>query len=111
MKESYDEGLTNHIDPESCADNGNITSEALTGESAGWVLSPEIKVSIPGADVLPTHGRQHRIRRYGKVYTDPAGSETPGMHGSSLCGNREALCLALEDRAKVRTVNPEGERL
>jgi hypothetical protein len=24
MKESYDEGLANHIGPESCADNGNI---------------------------------------------------------------------------------------
>lgn len=35
MEESYDEGLANHIGPESCVDNGNIISEALTGESAG----------------------------------------------------------------------------
>ena len=33
MEESYDEGLANHICPESCVDNGNIISEALTGES------------------------------------------------------------------------------
>ena len=33
MEESYDEGLANHIGPESCVDNGNIISEALTGES------------------------------------------------------------------------------
>jgi hypothetical protein len=38
MKESYNEGLANHIDPESCVDNGNIIGEALTGESVGWVL-------------------------------------------------------------------------
>ena len=34
MKESYDEGLANHIGPESCGDNGNIIGEALTGEGA-----------------------------------------------------------------------------
>jgi len=39
MKESYNEGLANHIDPESCVDHGNIIGEALTGESVGWVLS------------------------------------------------------------------------
>ena len=33
MEESDDEGLANHIGPESCVDNGNIISEALTGES------------------------------------------------------------------------------
>ncbi len=111
MKESHDEGLAIHIGPESCAGIRKGIGEALTGESAGWVLSPEIKVSIPGADGLLMHGRQHRVSRHGEVYTDSAGSETPCMHGNSLRGNREALCLALEDRAKVRTVNPEGERL
>ena len=34
MEESYDEGLANHIGPESCGDNGNISSEALLGERA-----------------------------------------------------------------------------
>ncbi len=86
MKESHDEGLAIHIGPESCAGTGNGISEALTGESAGWVLSPEIKGNIPGADGLH-------------------------MHGNSLHGNREALRLALEDRARVRTMNPKGERL
>jgi hypothetical protein len=32
------------------------------------------------------------------------------MHGKALRGNREALRLALEDCAKVRTVNPKGVR-
>ena len=84
MKESHDEGLAIHIGPESCAVIRKGISEALTGESAGWVLSPEIKVNIPGADGLLMHGRQHRVNCYGEVYTEPAGSETPCMHGNSL---------------------------
>jgi hypothetical protein len=39
MKESYNEVLANHIDPESYVDHGNIIGEALTGESVGWALS------------------------------------------------------------------------
>jgi len=110
MKESHVEGLANHNGPESCAGVGNGASEALTGESAGWILSPEIKGHISGADALPLRGRRHCIHRYGEGYADSAGSEAPGMHGKALRGNREALRLALEDCAKVRTVNPKGVR-
>jgi len=39
MKESYDEGVANHIDPESCAEDRKGLSEALTGARAGWVGS------------------------------------------------------------------------
>ena len=90
MKESYGEGLSNHTDRESCADNGNIFSEALTGESAGWVLSPVRDIN-PSADALQVCRRQHPIDRFGEGYESSAGSETPGMHGNSLHGNREAL--------------------
>lgn len=41
MKVSYDEDLANHIGPESCAYVRKGVREALTGESAGWVLSRE----------------------------------------------------------------------
>jgi len=41
MKVSYDEDLANHIDPESCVCGRKATGEALTGESAGRVLSRE----------------------------------------------------------------------
>jgi len=41
MKVSYDEDLANHIDPESCVYSRKVASEALTGESAGQVLSRE----------------------------------------------------------------------
>ena len=41
MKVPYDEGIASHIGPESCAGDRKGASEALTGESAGRVLSRE----------------------------------------------------------------------
>ena len=41
MKEPYNEGIANHVGPESCAGGGNGMGEALTGVHAGWVLSRE----------------------------------------------------------------------
>ena len=41
MKESYVKGLANHNGPESCVGWSNRSDEALTGESAGRVLSHE----------------------------------------------------------------------
>jgi RNA-directed DNA polymerase len=86
---------------------GNGVNEALTGVRAGWVLSPEIKGNTPGADGLLLLGKQHCPHRYGEGWAGPAGSETPCMHGSSLRGNRETLCLVLGLRARVRTDNPK----
>jgi hypothetical protein len=45
MQKSYGEGLANHIGSESCGIGGNTGAEALTGVSAGRVLSPEMKKS------------------------------------------------------------------
>jgi len=42
MKESHDEGVATHIDPESCAGVRKGVGEALTGGSVGEVLSREI---------------------------------------------------------------------
>lgn len=109
MEESYDEGLANHIGPESGVDNGDIIGEALTGESAGWVLSPVRDVN-PSADVLQICRRQHFTNRYGEGYEGSAGSETPRMHGNSLDGNREALYPASGNCAEVRMENPKGAR-
>ena len=72
MKESYDEGLANHIGPESCVDHGNNISEALTGESSGWVLS-SVRDLNPSADALQVCRRQHVINRYGEGYEGSAG--------------------------------------
>jgi hypothetical protein len=41
MKVSYDEDVANHIGSESCVYFRKGVGEALTGESAGWVLSRE----------------------------------------------------------------------
>lgn len=45
MKESYEEGLANHLGPESCGGGREATPEALTGVRIGWVLSSEIQLS------------------------------------------------------------------
>jgi len=44
MKEPHTEGVAIHGDPESCGGAREGDGEALTGESAGWVLSREIKI-------------------------------------------------------------------
>ena len=41
MKESHNEGVASHIDPESCLDDPRGRGEALTGGSAGGLLSSE----------------------------------------------------------------------
>jgi hypothetical protein len=56
MKESYVEGVAAHNGPESCgvAREGGV--EALTGETAGWVLSREM-LNVRGADAVEKSGR------------------------------------------------------
>ena len=61
----------------------------MTGERAGRVWSPEIG-RFAGADALLTRGRQHRRPRQGKGQADLTGSKTPGMHGNTVYGTREA---------------------
>ena len=63
MKESYDEGLADHIGPESCMVVREDRLEALTGVRAGRVLSPESNESNPGADVGLTRLRRERAQR------------------------------------------------
>ena len=52
MEVHHDEGVANHIDPESCAGAREGIGEALTGERIGQPLSRESTL-IPGADVVP----------------------------------------------------------
>ncbi len=44
MKELHREGLAIHPGPESCASDRKVRGEALTGEHAGQVLSPDIRI-------------------------------------------------------------------
>ena len=43
MKEPHRKGVANRSNPESCADDGNIVGEALTGAHAGQPLNSEIR--------------------------------------------------------------------
>ena len=90
MKVSNVKGLANHDDPESCGGARKSVGEALTGESAGWVLSREMNL-VRDADPLRRRGRPQPTLRFGKGRWYPARSETPGMHGSNLRENREIL--------------------
>jgi hypothetical protein len=90
MKVSNVKGLANHDGPESCVEWSNPRGEALTGESAGWVLSRE-KQLVRDADPVRRRGRPQSTLRIGEVCWYPARSETPGMHGSNLRENREIL--------------------
>jgi|SRR5215203_153402 len=90
MKVSNVKGLANRDDPESCGGARKGDGEALTGESAGWVLSREI-IHIRDADPVGEWGRPQSTLRNGKGRWYPARSETPGMHGSNLRENREIL--------------------
>src|SRR5574337_477834 len=95
MKVSHSEGPATHADPESCADAREGGGEALTGERTGRVFSREIspppltRWSLRGADAVRRGGRPHPVRRQRETHRDPARSETPGMPGSAMYGNRE----------------------
>ena len=91
MKVSNVKGLANRDGPESCVEWSNPQGEALTGESAGWVLSRE--KSVRDADPVGERGRPQSTFRFGQGRWYPARSETPGMYGSNLRENREILRL------------------
>jgi hypothetical protein len=90
MEVSNVKGLANHDDPESCGGARKNAVEALTGESAGWVLSREKQI-VRDADPVGERGRPQLMFRFGEKHWYPARSETPGMHGSNLRENREIL--------------------
>jgi len=90
MKVSNVKGLANRDGPESCGVARKSEVEALTGESAGWVLSREKQI-VRDADPLRRRGRPQSTLRIGEECWYPARSETPGMHGRNLRENREIL--------------------
>jgi hypothetical protein len=110
MREPYEEGVANRLDPESCVVVREDGGEALAGARAGWVLSREITGSVQGADVVLGNGRPHRLGRYRESQPNPARSETPCMYGNSLRGSRESSRLALAGSTRVRVANPTGVR-
>ena len=116
MKEPHGEGLATHTGPESCVVIRKDGSEALTGESAGWVLSreepepPRKRRLLRGADAVPEGGRPHPVRRESETSWDPARSETPSMRGRTLHGNREVPRLSVARDGADRTGKSKDER-
>jgi len=90
MKVSNVKGLANRDGSESCGGARKNAVEALTGESAGWVLSREMPLARD-ADSVGVRGRPQPTIRFSEERWYPARSETPGMHGSNLRENREIL--------------------
>ena len=108
MKELYNEGIVNHIGPESCAGGGNVMGEALTGVHAGWVLSRE-----------RFNGSGRRCRWQGRKTisaTSLRRDVSRAPRGRRPHARMEALRTrtgishepTLQDGDKVRTVNPKG---
>jgi len=92
VKVHYDEGVANHIDPEPCAGIREDVGEASVGEHVGQPLSRERDL-IPDADaVLIAEGNMGRCAM--RVPSQSGAVLDPGMHGSSLYGNRESSCPA-----------------
>jgi hypothetical protein len=90
MRESYSEGLANHADPESCADEREVVGEALTGARAGWDMELRNRESR-GRTPWTQAERDTRRRVSASAVLAPAESKTPRTHGTSLYGNREIL--------------------
>ena len=87
MQVPYDEGVANHIGPESCAVAREGHGEALTGECIGQPLSRERVLSW-----VPTPCIRWKARRpaaKARVVEQPGVVRDPGMCRRSLHGNRE----------------------
>lgn len=108
MKEPYSEDQASHTGPESCGCGRKVVREALTGESAGRVLSLE-NTLFGSADVVDAVGRQHRDARYGKCIMGSPWSETSSMRRHFLRGNREAPHPPVGDGPTGRGGNSEEE--
>lgn len=106
MRVLYGEDPASHTGPESWGHARKDVSQALTGESAGRVLSLE-NAHFGSADAVDAGGRQHRDGRYGKCIMGSPWSETSSMRGHFLRGNREVLHPPEGDGPQGRAGNSE----
>ena len=93
MKVSCNEGVASHVGPESCGDDRKVVVEALTGESAGRVLSLENLIA-PECRRRPDGRKATVIVPPCKGQSHSAWSKTPCMHRSTSRGSREIPRLA-----------------
>lgn len=95
MKESYDEGVASHIDPESCAGDRKGLSEALIGVRAGraWSRVILLKSRVPTL-WDEAEGNTGRVGSARPVWTlrgrrPQARTETPG---TGIGRSHDCLC-------------------
>jgi len=116
MKVSYGEGVAIHTGPESCIGARKGVGEALTGVRTGQPLSREIETPsrkrwlLRGADAVEISGRQNCKRRYRETLVGSARSETLRMYASTVSGNREILCLSVEEKTTDRSGKSKDAR-
>ena len=108
MRVLYDEDLASHIGPESCGQACEGVSEALTGERAGRPLSRDSQ-QHRSADGVGPYGRQHGRARYSECPARLRVVVDPGMHGSSLHGNREISRSTVQSNGRPASGRPEGQ--
>lgn len=115
MKVSCNQGVASQVGPESCVGGREVISEALTGESAGRVLSLE-NVILWGADAVTSGGRPQRSFRHREERSRPTWSQTLRTHRSTSQG-RQSLPFGSREIpgltwacAQARAVNSKEAR-
>ena len=103
MQVPYDEGVANHIDPESCAVAREGLGEALTGVRIGWVLSRENRTS--GTPTLCFEWKATWPDAPARALGRPGAVVDPSMCVSFLRGNRE-----ISPPARISKVWPASGR-
>ena len=89
MQEPYQQGLANHLGPQSCAGDRKVPGEALAGAHAGQPLSSEI--TLIGVPTLYGEGEGNTKDGDNRESSgDAAESENLSMRGNSMRENREA---------------------
>jgi hypothetical protein len=92
VRDPDSEGVANHTVPESCVGCREAPYEALTGVRVGQPLSHESHFS--GVPTLLLKRKATRTGTLQRAPGRPRAVRDPGMHGSSLHGNREISRLA-----------------
>ena len=106
MKVPDSEGPANHTGPESCAGVGNGVGEALTGEGAGRVLSPEISQS--GCRRAPNTRKATLDSPVWRGLDRPGGVGDLSHARTHFERNPGGPASGLTQYGQVRTVNPRG---
>ena len=107
MKDPYDEGIANHIGPESCVGTREGAHEALTGGRAGRVIEPR-NGDIRGADAVGRAEGNTGSTTLARSCRTPRGRRPRARSDRFLHENREVPRSTVVGGDAVRAVNPVG---